>query len=70
MRNSKPYDDISVDELLHVLSSDVGERFGLDPLCEVASSDEEPSSVSSYLWERSNYIQASLCKRPWTGKRV
>jgi len=70
MWNSKSCDDVPPDEFLPIIISDISEGLCLDPFGEVIDLDEEPSSVSSCLWEGPNYIQALLCRRPWTRKRI
>ena len=56
MRDFKPSDNVSPDEPLCIQIPDVGDGLDLNPLYEVDSSDDEPSSIPHYPREWPNYV--------------
>lgn len=70
MRDTKFGNNVLLNAFLHILVLDIGEKLYFDPLGEIIILDEELSSVTSYPWERTDYFQSSLPKRPGARERV
>jgi len=66
MRNPKSGKKFPLNEPLHIHVPNVRKAFSFYPLCEVVSSDEEPSSITSSPWKGPHYVQALLGKWPRT----
>ena len=67
MRNSKPSDNVPLDESLSIHVPGVGKGLGFHPLGKVVRVDDEPSSVPYSSGKGSHYIQALLGE--WPGAR-
>ena len=70
MRDSKPGDNASLDELLGIHVSDICQRFGFDPFSEIISADEQISLVPCCFRKWPYDIQAPLSKRPRAGQWI
>ena len=67
MRNSKPGDNVPLDESLSIHVLDVDKGLGFHPFGKVVRADEKPSSVPYGSGKGSHYIQAPL--NEWPGAR-
>ena len=70
MRNSKPGDNVPLDESLSIHISDVGKGLNFQLLGKVVRAYEEPSLVSYSLRKGSHYIPAPLSVWPGARQRI
>ena len=66
MGNLESGNDVPLNEPLCIQVSNISKWLGFNPLYEVNSPDEKPSSVSSSFGKWFHYVQALLGKRPRT----